>query len=186
MESGQNLQVLLSDGIRRHQQKGGLMTEPGQEHIQSLLQEFSNAMLVTRTPEGQLRSRPMVIADVESNSNIWFVTSLEAPKVDEIQSAPEVCVTMQSRHKFVSFSGTAQIQQDSSRVADLWQESWQVWFPEGRDDPSLVLLKVNTFEGEYWDDSGAHGLESLIQAGKASLAGDKTDTDGKTHQKVRL
>lgn len=162
------------------------MTASGQEHIQSLLHDFSNAMLVTRTPEGQLRSRPMVIADVESNTNIWFVTSLEAPKVDEIQSAPDVCVTMQSRHKFVSLSGTAQVLRDSSKVAELWQESWQVWFPEGRDDPSLVLLKVNTSEGEYWDNSGVRGLKYLIKAGKASLAGERPDVDEKTNQKVRL
>lgn len=162
------------------------MTETGQQHIQSLRQEFDNAMLVTRAPEGQLRSRPMVIADVESNSNIWFVTSLEAPKVDEIQAAPEVCVTMQSGQKFVSLSGTAQVLRDQNKVAEVWQESWKVWFPEGRDDPSLVLLKVNTSEGEYWDNSGARGLKYLIQAGKATLTGETPDVGSQVNQKVRL
>jgi hypothetical protein len=45
------------------------------------------------------------------------------------------------------------------------------WFPEGRDDPRLMILKVEIVQAEYWDvdkramirllDNGAGGAEIL-------------------------
>jgi len=41
------------------------MVMQAEAKLKELLNEFSSAMLVTRTAEGELRSRPMALADVE-------------------------------------------------------------------------------------------------------------------------
>ena len=156
--------------------------------LRELLQDFGVGMLVTRTPAGQLRGRPMAIADVEPDGTVWFATDRHSGKVDELAGDEDEAVTMQSGSKFVSLSGTAAPVDDRERVRSLWKAEWKVWFPGGADDPNLVLLRVTAHAGEYWDNSGTSGLTYLIEAGKALVTGTKPDVAGdpKVHAKVGL
>lgn len=73
-------------------------------------------------------------------------------------------------------------------MAELWKESWKVWFPGGKNDPGLILISVQSSAGEYWDNSGFSGIKYLIQAGKAYLTGTRPDVsnDKEIHAKVTL
>lgn len=95
---------------------------------------------------------------------------------------------MQSNLKFVSVSGTAKAVEDRAKVDELWKESWKIWFPQGKSDPALCLLRVDGNKGEYWDNSGASGIQYLIEAGKAYVTGTRPDVerDPKIHGKVSL
>jgi len=156
--------------------------------FRELLEEFGVAMLITRTPEGQLRGRPMALAEVETGGTLWFASDRNSTKVDELARDSHVVVTMQSKTKFVSLSGTAETVDDRAKLAQLWKVEWKVWFPGGQDDPNIVLLRVAGNTGEYWDNSGTSGLKYLIQAGKALLTGTRPDVgeDPKVHAKVAL
>jgi general stress protein 26 len=158
------------------------------EKLRELLEDFDSAMLVTRTAAGELRSRPMAVADVEPSGLLWFVTERHSGKLEEIARDSHVNVSMQSRMKFVSISGTAVAVDDPRKVAEVWNEAWKVWFPGGKDDPCLTLLKVHAEQGEYWDNSGMSGIKYLIEAGKAYLSGTKPDVAGdpKVHGKVAM
>ena len=156
--------------------------------LKDLLEEFDVAMLATRTSEGQLRARPMALAEVESEGTLWFLTDRRSAKVEELERDGHVLVTMQSRAKFVSLSGMASPVEDRARVARLWKLEWQAWFPGGKDDPNLVLLRVEGDAGEYWDNSGTSGVKYLVEVGKALLTGTRPDVagDAKVHAKVGL
>jgi general stress protein 26 len=147
------------------------------EKLQSLLRDFDSAMLVTRRVDGTLRSRPMAVAEVEDGGDLWFITEKSSGKMEELAGDSHVNVSMQSRNKFVSISGTATVHDDRGKVSELWSESWKVWFPGGKDDPNLVLLHVHATDGEYWDNSGAQGIKYLLKAGRAYLAGDRPNED---------
>jgi general stress protein 26 len=159
------------------------------DKLRDLLTDFDAAMLVTRTPAGELRSRPMAVAKIEPGGCMWFLTERHSGKIEEIARDDHVNVAMQSERKFVSISGRAAAVDDSRKVAELWNESWRVWFPGGKDDPTLTLLKVQGETGEYWDNSGASGIKYLIEAGKAYLSGEKprqVESDPQVHGKVML
>jgi general stress protein 26 len=164
------------------------MSERPSDKLQDLMRDFDTAMLVTRTAAGQLRSRPMAVAEVEESGALWFFTERDSAKMDEIARDPQVNVAMQSKLKFVSISGRATPSSDRRKIAELWDEAWKEWFPGGQDDPSLLLLRVDGEEGEYWDNSCASGIRYLIEAGKAYLAGTKPDVenDPGIHAKVGL
>ncbi len=164
------------------------MATTAENKLQELLRDFDAAMLVTRTESGQLRSRPMALADVEPNGTLWFLTQRHSGKVGEIAGDYQVNVALQSKRKFVSISGTAQAVDDRRKVAELWNEAWKTWFPGGQDDPSLLLLRVAGDTGEYWDNSGVSGIKYLIEAGKAYLSGTRPDVehDPKIHGKVGM
>jgi hypothetical protein len=80
--------------------------------------------------------------------------------------------------KFVSISGTAVAVDDPRKVSEIWNEAWKVWFPGGKDDPTLTLLKVHVDRGEYWDNSGMSGIKYAIEAGKAYMSGTNPDVVG--------
>lgn len=162
------------------------MVADTRQTLEKLLHSFSTAMLVTRSVDGTLRSRPMAIARVDQTDDVWFVTDIESGKVDEIDSDPVVNVALQNGSQYVSLSGTAAIIQDRMLLEEMWQEAWRVWFPKGKDDPNISLLRVRTTEGEYWDNSGQQGLKYLFEAGKAYLTGTRPAIDEDVHQKVDL
>ena len=156
--------------------------------FRELLEGFGVAMLVTRTPGGDLRGRPMALAEVQPDNSLWFATDKHSAKLDELAADSHVVVTMQSKTTFLSLSGRAKPVEDRAMVARLWKVEWKVWFPGGKDDPNLVLLRIDGDTGEYWDNSGTSGIKYLLEAGKALLTGKRPDVgeDPKVHGKVDL
>jgi general stress protein 26 len=157
-----------------------------QKLFHDLLKEFDAALLITQSADQQMRCRPMAIADIENDSDIWFVTSLDAGKVSEITAHRQVCVAMQKGRRYLSLSGKAHIVHDGEKIKELWNTAWKVWFPEGHTDPSIALIHVETTEGEFWDTSGLKGLKYLFKAGKAYLAGEQMQSDPELSAKVNL
>lgn len=157
-----------------------------EQKLVDLVQGFSNAMLVTHGVSGHLEARPMAIAEVEESGDVWFVTDRDSGKVDDVAADRQVAVTTQSSNQFVSLSGKCQLVDDRSKLESLWKETWKIWFPAGKSDPNIVLLKVTPDHGEFWDHSGTAGIRYLIKAGKAYIAGERPEPDDDTNASVSL
>ena len=153
-----------------------------------LLARFDTAMLVTRTPGGQLRSRPMAIAHIEESCRVWFYTSIESDKVHEIESDAHVNVVCQKeRDIYLSISGIATLHRDRAKVEEFWKEVYRIWFPGGLADPDLALVAVDPGRGEYWDQEGFKKIKHLFDAARAFATGAKPAIeDGEEHAKVQL
>ena len=154
------------------------MTTSPRQKMQDLLQDFKTAMLVSRTGSGQLRSRPMQVAEIEDDGTVWLMTERHSAKIQEIERDHQVNLVLQTSMKFVSLSGLATTVEDRDRVARLWNEAWKVWFTGGKDDPNLILLQIRSDAGEYWDNSGMSGLRYLVEAGRAYFTGTRPDVAG--------
>jgi general stress protein 26 len=158
------------------------------QHFISLLKKFHTAMLVTHTGEYGFHARPMAIARVEDNGRLWFITNTDTAKVHEIEMDSHVHLVAQDGNSaFLSLSGRANLIGDREMIADLWQEPFRVWFPEGKDDPNIELIAVRPERGEFWDSTGANRCKYLWEAAKAYVTGSTPDADdGDLHGKVRL
>jgi len=99
------------------------------------------------------------------------VTKRDCPKVDEIVKDNRVCLTFQENHKFLSLTGSGETIRDRAKLEELWNDLWAVYFPKGKDDPDLLLLKVKAIGGEYWNYSNLDFFKFLFEAGKAKLLG---------------
>lgn len=137
--------------------------------LQELLDEADIAMLVTETADGELRSRPMSIADTGSEGALWFVTGEDSGKLDEIERRPDVNLAISDDHVYVSVSGQAEVSNDRQRIRQMWSPAWEVWFSEGPEDPNIRLVKVTPSTAEYWDMSGMNRLQFIYRAGVAYL-----------------
>jgi len=162
------------------------MAESPRQQFQDILKSFDTAMLVTRTPTGQLRGRPMAVARCDSDSDVWFVTDAESGKIDELTKDPHVAVVLQDGGRFLSLSGEARLSRDQAQVQDLWNEDWSDWFPNGAQDANLIALHVRSNEGEFWGAGSLKGLQYIFEAGKALLRGEEHSVDEAEHGHVEL
>src|SRR4051794_37814861 len=102
-----------------------MATATKETKLRELLEDFDTAMLVTRTVDGHLRARPMVLADIQADGTLWFLTERRSGKLEEIARDSQVNVAMQSSSKFVSLSGPASPVEDRTKVDQLWNEAWK-------------------------------------------------------------
>lgn len=147
------------------------------ERLKKLVSAFDTAMLVTHLRDGQLRSRPLAIAEKGDDGALFFAISVDSAKVQEIAADSHVNLSMQDKRRYVSISGRASVRDDRALVDKLWSESWKVWFPKGKDDPSLRILEVDPTEAAYWDASGLEGLKYLFDSAKAYVTGTRPPSD---------
>lgn len=155
-----------------------------QEFIE-ILESFDHAMLVTQR-DSELRSRPMAIADRTRDGRVWFITSADSAKLQEITDFPEVNVAMQAGSTFLSISGTVRATRDPDRINELWNDIQELWFPEGRNDPTLILLEVVPMVAEYWDRSGVEAVKFMFDAAKSMATGRTLGNDEGKHAKIRF
>ena len=66
------------------------------------------------------------------------------------ESRVNVSYAKPDKNRFVSVSGTATLINDKAKIDEFWDPIYKVFFPEGKDDPKLRLLKVNVEKAEYW------------------------------------
>lgn len=156
------------------------------KHLIEMMRSFDTAMLVSRSEAEMLRARPMAVAELVENGEIWFLTDKHSGKIDEIQRDPRTAVIFQNRSQFVSLSGRSRIVENRAKVHELWSESWKVWFPAGKDDPTIMLVHFIPDEAEFWDNAGIRGLRYLFKAGVAYLQGQTPEVDDANHAKLKV
>ena len=164
------------------------MKTPSQEKVHELLQSFHTAMLITHGSGDFMHARPMEIAHASPDCHVWFYTDVQSPKTREIRQEDSVLLTLQKDHqKYLAISGTADLVTDRATIQSFWKEPFRVWFPEGMDDPNLMLVHVIPHQAEYWDNSSLQGVRYLYEAAKAYVSGTTPEIEeGEIHGKVEM
>jgi len=74
---------------------------------------------------------------------------------------------------FACLSGTARMDNDFGLIDKLWNRQVEAWFPGGKDDPNLALLRFDIDDAEMWDtDMSLAGKIKMLFGGKIK-AGDE-------------
>lgn len=160
-------------------------TKDGKTHLHDVVNEFDVAMLVTDTGNA-MHARPMAIACLDDGIGAYLVTDIRSIKIEEIKANPHGLLTFQSTSKFASMRGELAVLHNRTLIEKMWKEVWKVWFPDGKSDPNIALLKFTAYEGEYWDNAGMKGLKYVYDAAKAYVTGETPQTDAGQHAKVHL
>ena len=145
------------------------------EKIRKLTEKIDFCMLTT-IDAGHMRSRPMSTQQTEFDGDLWFFTSDNTHKIDEIAKDNRVCAAYSKPDSdtYVSISGSAEMVKDRAKMEELWSPILKAWFPDGLEDPHLCLLKVTAEQAEYWD-SPSGKLVQLFGFVKAIATGEEAD-----------
>ncbi|MGA0558204.1 pyridoxamine 5'-phosphate oxidase family protein [Larkinella sp. VNQ87] len=143
------------------------------EKVSKLITDIRIGMLTTQNEEGNLVSRPMAVMQVDEAGNLWFLTKERSPKLDHIDQNYKVNVAFAdvADASYVSVSGSAQELHDRAKLEEIWSPMAKPWFPEGKDDPELSILKVHIETAEYWDSTSSR-MVRLFEMARAALTGD--------------
>lgn len=152
--------------------------------IQELTEGIDFCMLTTMDG-GVLRSRPMSTQDFEFDGELWFFTSDNTHKIDEIEKDNRVNVAYSKPddNVYLSVSGRVEVVKDRAKMEELWNPILKAWFPEGLEDPHLCLLKIPVEQAEYWD-SPSSTIVQLYGFVKAVVTGEPAD--GGENEKIKL
>jgi len=150
------------------------MTTEETTKVAELLKDERTGLFTTIAPDGTLISRPMALQEVEFDGDLWFFAERGSRKVQHITANPQVNVTTSGSSSWVSLTGHAVVIDDLEKKRKLWNAVVEAWFPDGPEDPDVVLLRVDAASAEYWDSPGGR-LASVISFAKAKLTGQAYD-----------
>lgn len=122
--------------------------------------------LITTDSMGRAVPRPMGTAAVEEGLVLWFVTAVGSRKVTHIHADPRVTIYWEHSGSggddwtYGQMYGTAEVMADQATRDRLWKDDWVRYFPGGRTDPDLAVIKVRPTRLELWA-GGEAGMRTL-------------------------
>lgn len=148
------------------------------EKIKELVKKEQTCMFTTRLAEVPLSSRPMSTQETDEEGNLWFFSARSSHKNQHIEADPRIQLfySHPANAEFLSIYGTATISTDREKIEKMWTPFIKAWFPNGKDDVELSLIKVAPEAAYYWDTKNSK-MVSMIKILTSVVTG-KTMDDG--------
>ena len=87
--------------------------------------------------------------DKDANSTIWFFTTKDHTLA---KGGPATATFAGKGHEmFTRFSGTLSEETSRERLEKQWSQIVEAWFPGGKDDPNLLMLRMDLGQAEIWN-----------------------------------
>ena len=135
-------------------------TEKKLDDLYNLIEGMEICMMTTRRFDGRLVSRPMALQQrKEGTADLWFMTSTDTHKLDELEPQPEVNLGFYNSksREWVSVSGRARVSQHKGKIRELYKADWKAWLGDMGDerdgsanDPRIALIFVEAHSVEYF------------------------------------
>jgi general stress protein 26 len=157
------------------------------QELAALVKDIKVAMLTTVARDGLLVSRPLHTRDRDFDGDLYFFVGVDSDKVDELLETPQVNLAYASSgaHQYVSVAGEASIVRDRAMIDELWNDTFdRLYFKGGKDDPSLVLLRVRALTAEVWT-AGSNAVTRALRFVKAQVTGDGSQIGEQHHIELR-
>jgi general stress protein 26 len=134
-----------------------LTANEGVEKLKELVEAINICLFSThlKKRDGAI-FRPMSAQEVDAEGNIWFFSGIDSDKNREIQedNLVQLIFSHPAKSSYLIVDGEAEISTDRKKIEELWSPLVKTWFKEGKDDPNISLIKVNTQNAYYWDTDG--------------------------------
>ena len=164
------------------------------DDLYDLIDGIEVAMLTTRRPDGQLVSRAMQTQRRTAGADLWFVTSLESGKLEELAFDPHVNLSYyrDRSREWVSVSGKAILSRDRDLIHGLYKPDWKIWFGSdgtnpkhdgSADDPRIALILVEAQAVSFFKRDRAlpmvlFDMARALVGGRPPLQGEQQEISG--------
>ena len=148
-----------------------------------LIKPIETAMLTTRDKSGSMVSRPLQTLKLNDHGELIFFTSAASDKVAQLTEDHDVnlAYAQPSEHCYVSVRGRARLDRDRETIDELWSSVQRIFFPEGKDDPDLMVLRVKVRDAVYWESDADNWLERAINFTEALWSDEPEDLGTSGH-----
>ena len=110
--------------------------------------------------------------DKEANSAIWFFAS----RASHFAGMGPATATFSAKGHdlFARFHGTLVHETSRDRLDKQWSNFVEAWFPGGKDDPNMIMLRMDLGDATIWD-----GGMNLLTVAKMAMGMDvRSDVKG--------
>ena len=147
-----------------------------------LIDDIDVAMLTSKAADGSLVSRPLQTLKLDAQGEIIFFTASKSHKVDELTDDHSVNLAYADKgeSRYVSVRGRARMDRDEDTINDLWSPAQKIFFPDGKDDPNLMVLRVRVRDASYWE-GGGNVIERAFDFAKAMLDDEPSELGTQGH-----
>lgn len=135
-------------------------------------------MVTTVADDDLFRSRPMLLERVEDDGSLVLLTHGSSQKVHELTRDARISVTFvdDKGTRYVYATGRGRVGRDERLIEELWNPTYRAWFPGGRDDPEIAVLRIEVERVEYWDVPSSRllrlwGAVTALATGKVAESG---------------
>jgi general stress protein 26 len=140
---------------KKDTQANGAKGNGAVKKLRKMMKDIRIAMLTTTARDGSLHSRPMMTSEVEFAGDLWFIARSSSGLAAEIAANSSVNVSYANpkQDRYISVTGSASLVHDPDKLRELWSGKHKSWFPDGKKDPDLALVRIDVHFAEYWDAS---------------------------------
>jgi general stress protein 26 len=124
-------------------------------------------------------AQPMTaIVDEEAGGNyLYFFTTKTNTIIEEMRQSDRAIATFVSKGHDVwaTINGRLEEHQDRATIDRLWNPHIAAWYEDGKDDPSLQLIRLDPESAQIWlnENSVFAGIKSLLGRDPKKDAQDK-------------
>lgn len=168
----------MSDSMSKDNFKD-LFNDEARTKLKEMAKDIDMCMFCTELSLRPIPTRPMSVADVDDQGNLWFISSKKSNKNFEIKHDSEVQVLFakNSDAHFLSVFGNAIIYTDKYHIEEVWTPVAKAWFEEGKDDPDVTVIKVEPKDAYYWDTKNGK-MVSMLKWAYGAVTGNMSDDGG--------
>lgn len=125
--------------------------------------KFESSPFVMLELEGDPTSAAPMTAQLDKDANhaIWFFTRKDGHYA-RLGAATGI-FSSKGHDLFARFDGTLVEEPSRERRNQFWSNIIEAWFPGGKDDPNLLLVRMNLGQARIWDsDLGLIGTAKML------------------------
>lgn len=132
---------------------------------------------------GEPRHMQPMTAYVEREANeLWFFTYRDTDLVRDVNASAGhyamFCVISKDREVYACLGGELEEHFDRERMERYWNPVVAAWYPDGKDDPRLTLLRMSLDDAQVWI-SQTGPVRFAFEIAKANLTKDQPDLGGR-------
>jgi general stress protein 26 len=177
-----HLQQSDAQRFARHKHRGGIMGEKTDlswaESIEKIRHIAQGEVAMMHTFDGRKVGivRPMATAGVDEDGTLWFLSPRASFKNEQLDTDDVMQLTyaIKSRSEYLVLDGRGSVVRDQDKIDQLWSGIDKTWFPEGKNDPSISLIRFIPEVGHYWDTKHSKMVQLLGMA-VGAVTGKPTD-----------
>lgn len=120
--------------------------------------------------------QPMTAFCEPDNGEIWFFTRDDTDLAHDSAGGAEAMFIVQAKDQAFQacLGGSIETTRDPDRIEKYWGPMVSAWYPDGKDDPHLTLLRLRARDAQVWL-SESNPIRVLWETAKANLTREEPD-----------
>jgi general stress protein 26 len=129
--------------------------------------------------------QPMAPFGDRDGDAIWFFTQRDSDLVRDAGAGHDAmaCVMAKDMEFQACIHGVLAPDHDREKIERFWSASVSAWFPKGKDDPNLILMRLDPVDAQLWL-SNRGPIAYPLEIAKANLTHKQPDLGQRGHLRM--